>query len=114
MAVATKARTPSATSTITSGRIASLTASDLLAARRLQLVAELADQRGEVASRVDLRRQVDVADRVGDEVAMGVEERPGEHHDAQSRRLVADQLDGDGADAGDRDGRGGRPIRLPV
>ena len=81
---------------------------DLLTARRLQLVTERTDRGGEVAARVEPRRQVDVAHRVHDEVAMGVEERACEHGDAHDRRLVADRLDRHRADAGDRHRR--RPL----
>ena len=89
----------------------------LLAAHRLQFVAEGTDRGGEVPAGVDAGRQVDVAHRVHGEVAVGLVEGAGEDDEAEDRGLIADRLAGHRADADERQGgrrRRGRGRREEV
>ena len=97
--VAPKARSPSAATHDDEGPQRFVDRVRLLAARRLQLVAEHTDRRRQIPSSIEARRQVDVADRVRRQVAMGLVEGTREHDDAGGPRFVADRLDRQRADA---------------
>ena len=73
----------------------------LLTAHRLEIVTVRAEGGHQVALSIEAGRQINVADRVHGQLTMRLVEGTREHHDAEDHRLVADRLDGHGADSDD-------------
>ena len=84
----------------------------LLAPRRLQIFAERADRRREIAPGIEARLEVDAAHRIGGEVAVRLVERARVHPEPEHARLVGHGLGGERPDADDREGRGGRALSV--